>query len=131
MRAQPLVVMAEEGKLQFPCGPGQRRFWLLHQLDPRSPLLNIAVRWRLEGKVPNADLEQAFRLIMARHQVLRTSFAEAGGGVTQIVEPHVSFHIPVVDLTGLPEAEALIEAERTARLEAAPHSSCRLRRRCG
>ena len=118
MRARPLVVMADEGKLQFPCAPGQRRFWLLHQLNPRSPSLNIAVRWRLEGKVSHADLEQAFRLIMARHQVLRTSFAEAGGGVTQIVEPHVLFHIPIVDLTGLPEAEALIEAGRTARLEA-------------
>jgi amino acid adenylation domain-containing protein len=78
----------------------------------------MAMRWRLEGMVSNAGLETAFRLIMARHQVLRTSFAEDGGEVTQIVEPHVSFHIPIVDLTGLPEAEALIEAERTARLEA-------------
>ena len=64
------------------------------------------------------ELEKAFRLIMARHQVLRTFFAEAGGEVTQIVEPHVSFHIPIIDLTGLPEAEALSETERTARLEA-------------
>ncbi len=117
MRARPLVMVGEE-KLQFPCSPGQRRFWLLHQLNPRNPSLNITVRWRLEGMVSNAELEKAFRLIMARHQVLRTFFTEAGGEVTQIVEPHVSFRIPIIDLTGLPEAEALIEAERTARLDA-------------
>ncbi|HYJ18924.1 MAG TPA: condensation domain-containing protein, partial [Burkholderiales bacterium] len=117
-RAPPLVVRAGEKKLQFPCSPGQRRFWLLHQLNPRNPALNIAVRWRLDGMISNADLEKAFRLILARHQVLRTFFAEAGGEVGQIVAPHVSFRIPIIDLTGLPEAEALIEAERTARLEA-------------
>jgi amino acid adenylation domain-containing protein len=117
MRARPLV-MAGEDKLQFPCTPGQRRFWLLHQLNPRNPSLNITARWRMEGVVSNANLEKAFRLIMARHQVLRTFFAEAGGEVTQIIEPLASFHIPVIDLTGLPEAEALIEAKRNAHLEA-------------
>ncbi len=117
MRAQPHVMAGEE-KLQFPCSPGQRRFWLLHQLNPRDPSLNIAVRWRLEGTVSNAELEEAFRLIMVRHQVLRTFFTEVGSEVTQNVEPHVSFHIPIINLTGLPEAEALIEAERTAQLEA-------------
>jgi amino acid adenylation domain-containing protein len=110
--------MAGKERLQFPCFPGQRRFWLLHQLNPRHPSLNITVRWRLQGAISNAGLEKAFRLIMARHQVLRTFFTEAGGEVLQIVEPHVSFHIPVIDLTGLPEAEALTETERIARLEA-------------
>ncbi len=110
--------MAQEEKLKFPCAPGQRRFWLLHQLNPRNPSSNIAVRWRLEGAVSNAELEQAFRLIMARHQVLRTFFTEADGDIVQNVEPQVSFYIPIIDLTALSEAEALIEAERAAQLEA-------------
>lgn len=115
----PVQAMGGEGKLQFPCSIGQRRYWLLHQLNPRDPSLNITVRWRLEGIVSTAELEKAFRLIMTRQQVLRTFFDETSGEIYQIVEPHVSFHIPIViDLTGLPEAEALIEAERTACLEA-------------
>ena len=111
-------VMAGKENLQFPCSPGQRRFWLLHQLNPRDPSLNINVRWRLEGTISNGELEKTFRLIMLRHQVLRTFFAESDGEVVQIVKPHVSFHIPIIDLTGLPEAEALIEAERIAGLDA-------------
>ncbi|HMJ30837.1 MAG TPA: condensation domain-containing protein, partial [Xanthobacteraceae bacterium] len=117
MRARRPVTAGEE-RLQFPSSPGQRRLWLLHQLNPNNPSLNLTVRWRLEGGVSNAELEKAIRLVMARHQVLRTFFVEAGGEVTQIVEPHVSFHVPIIDLTGLPEAEALIEVERTARWEA-------------
>ncbi|MHB8474422.1 MAG: non-ribosomal peptide synthetase [Gammaproteobacteria bacterium] len=117
MPGRPHTVVGEK-KLQFPCSPGQRHFWLLHQLNPRHPSLNITARWRLESAISNAELENAFRLIMARHQVLRTSFTEAGGEVNQIVEPHVSFHIPIIDLTGLPEADALIETERIARVEA-------------
>lgn len=117
MQARRLVTAGEE-RLRFSCSRGQRRLWLLHQLNPRNPSLNITVRWRLEGTISNAELEEAIRLVMARHQVLRTFFVEAGGEVTQIVEPHVSFHIPIIDLTELPEAEALIEAERTARWEA-------------
>ncbi len=102
---------------QFPCTPAQRRLWLLNQLDPDYPALNIAVRWRLEGKVFNGNLEKAFRLIIARHQVLRTSFADTGGELVQRVVPQVAFRIPIIDLTTLPEADALHEAERTARLE--------------
>jgi len=110
--------MAGEKKLEFPCSPGQRRFWLLHQLNPGDRSLNISARWRLEGTVSSTELEKAFRVIMVRHQVLRTFFAAVGDEVIQIVEPHVSFHISIVDLTGLPEPEALIEVERIARLDA-------------
>ncbi|MBI3544981.1 MAG: amino acid adenylation domain-containing protein [Gammaproteobacteria bacterium] len=108
---------ASEKKLKFPCSSGQQRFWLLHQLNPRNPSLNVAVRWRLEGAVINSELEQAFRLIMSRHSVLRTYFTETDGQITQTVESKVFFHIPIIDLTGLSETQASLEAERIARLE--------------
>ena len=104
--------------LQFPCSPAQRSVWLLHQLDPQHPSLTMATRWRLEGKVFNGNLEKAFRLILARHPTLRTCFVETHGELLQSVVPQVSFRIPIIDLTTLPEADALVEAERTARLEA-------------
>src|SRR5690349_5255531 len=80
------LAAAPTEKLKFPCSPGQRRFWLLHQLNPRNPSSNLAVRWRLQGAVSNTELEQAFRLIMARHQTLRTFFTETDGDIVQNVE---------------------------------------------
>jgi amino acid adenylation domain-containing protein len=102
----------------IPCSQSQKRFWFEARLDPHNPALNVAVRWRLEGKVVHAHLEEAWRLIIARHQTLRTAFATIGGEPRQVVEPEIAFHIPVVDLTGMSDEAAAAEAERLASLEA-------------
>jgi len=105
-------------RARFPCSQAQRRFWVLDRIDPGNPALNIAVRWRLEGRVPTADLDQAFARIIARHHSLRTFFAVEDGEPVQIVEPFLSFHIPDIDLSALAEEDAYAEAERIAQLEA-------------
>jgi amino acid adenylation domain-containing protein len=103
---------------QFPCSLGQRRFWILDQLDPGNPALNVAVRWRLEGAVSVAQLERALQHIIARHSVLRTGIAAVDGTPVQVVQPHGAFRIPVIDLSTLPAADADREAQRIASREA-------------
>jgi amino acid adenylation domain-containing protein len=109
---------AAESIRRFPCSAGQQRFWVLNQLDPGNPSLHVAVRWRLEGEVSTTDIERAFQLIIDRHEVLRTYFAEIDGEPMQIVEPHVAFRVPEIDLSMLPAADAHRESERIAQLEA-------------
>jgi amino acid adenylation domain-containing protein len=107
-----------EPRLEAPCSRAQRRFWVLDQLDPGNPALNIAVRWRLEGDMPVASVEHTFRLIIARHETLRTYFEQINGDPVQIVASRVSFNVPLVDLTSSTEQQALAESERIARIEA-------------
>lgn len=114
---QPLDAASSEPR-EAPCSHAQRRFWVLDRLDPGDPALNVAVRWRLEGDVPIASVERAFRLILTRHETLRTYFEQSGGDPVQIVAPRVSFRIPVIDLTSSPEPQAIAEAERIAKIEA-------------
>ena len=102
---------------QFACSLAQRRFWVLEQLDPGNPALNVAVRWRLEGRLAHADLERAWRLLLERHGSLRTCFGRRGGEPIQIVAPKIAFAIPVIDLSRLEESQALAEADRLARQE--------------
>src|ERR1700722_18987224 len=83
-----------EPRLGRPFSRPQRRFWVLDQLDPGNPALNIAVRWRLEGDVPVGSVEHTFRLIIARHETLRTYFEQINGDPVQIVESRVSFNVP-------------------------------------
>ena len=104
--------------LCFACSAGQRRFWVMQELDPRNPALNLALRWRLDGKLSHANLERAFRTLVARHAILRTSFARQADEPVQFVHAQVSFTIPAIDLSALPESDALAEAERIAQLEA-------------
>jgi len=107
-----------EQRLEAPCSRAQRRFWVLDQLNPGNASLNIAVRWRLEGDVPLAAVEHTFRLIIARHETLRTSFEQIDGNPVQIVASRVSFSVPLVDLTSLTEQQALAESVRIAKVEA-------------
>ncbi|HUS23504.1 MAG TPA: AMP-binding protein, partial [Candidatus Binatia bacterium] len=89
-----------------------------NQLQPGNPALHVAVRWRLEGELPTAHLEKAFELIAQRHEILRSAFAEVDGEPMQTALPSISIHIPEIDLPGLAPAEAELEAQRIAELEA-------------
>jgi len=100
------------------CSQSQKRFWFEEQLAPGNPALNVAVRWRLEGEVSHAHLVEAWRLLIARHEALRTVIESDDGEPVQVVEPSAAAHIPIVDLTTLAEAEAFEEAERVSAIEA-------------
>jgi amino acid adenylation domain-containing protein len=119
--AGPEPSLSNENKpprLEIPCSLAQQRFWFLEQLDPGNPALNVAVRWRLEGRVSHLHLEEAWRLLLARHQILRASFELGTGGPIQIIAPEFDFAIPIVDLTALPKEKAIAEAERLCQMEA-------------
>ena len=96
----------------------QQRFWVLDRLDPGNPALNVAVRWRLDGQVQTSVLEQAWRVLLRRHEGLRSFFAEIGGEPWQIVEPSATLDIREIDLSGLAPDAARAEADRVAQAEA-------------
>ncbi len=61
-------------RTDFPLSVAQERFWLLDRLDPGNSAYNVAVRWRLEGRIAMDLLERAWLEIIERHEVLRTVF---------------------------------------------------------
>ncbi len=102
---------AGESVYEFPCSLAQQRFWLLDQIEPGQSNLNIAVRWRLKGRLDAAIAARAFNAMVARHEVLRTSFRDSDGVPHQVVWPHLAIDVPVVDASGLLEAERERKAE--------------------
>ena len=117
--ASPASASAPAG-VMFPCSLQQQQFWVLDRLEPGNAALNVAVRWQLDGRVSAEMMEQAFRVILDRHEVLRTRFIETGGTPMQLVLPEPPpFRIPEVDLTGLPDAERAAQVLRISRLEGA------------
>ncbi|MGD0434129.1 MAG: condensation domain-containing protein, partial [Acetobacteraceae bacterium] len=105
-------------RVRFVCSLAQRRFWVLERLDPGNPALNVAVRWQLEGDISAPRLEAAWRLVVKRHDVLRTFFVAEDGEPAQFVEPAIDFRVPVIELTMLAESEATEQADRLASQEA-------------
>lgn len=104
--------------LIFPCSSSQRRCWFIDLLRPGSTILNIALRWELEGQFSPAIVERAFQALVDRHEILRTRFYELDGEPVQEVMPHLRFKLSQVDLTIVPEAARVEEALDLAKREA-------------
>ncbi|MBP0579056.1 hypothetical protein J8I29_07050 [Labrys sp. LIt4] len=102
----------------FPCSLAQARFWILDQITPEDPALNVAVRWRLLGRLDAGALQQALNAVIDRHEILRTSYRDVDGEPEQLVHPEATIQLPVIDLTLLPEASRHEERERISQIEA-------------
>ncbi|MFJ7219490.1 AMP-binding protein [Amycolatopsis sp. NPDC098790] len=57
----------------------QQEFWLLEQLFPASPALRISRAFRVLGPCDVPALRLAWREVLARHDVLRTTLADEDG----------------------------------------------------
>ena len=85
----------------------QQRLWLAEQFEPGTALYNMPSAWRIEGDLHIALLEQSLNLIIARHEVLRTTFSTEDGQLYQTVLPNRSLSL---SLRQLPNAEAVTVA---------------------
>ncbi|WP_148294157.1 amino acid adenylation domain-containing protein, partial [Azospirillum sp. B506] len=113
---------------RLPLSHAQRRLWVLWQLDNGSRAYHIPIGLRLTGRLDRRALADAFADIVARHEVLRTSYPARDGEAEQRIHPAAPPDIRWTDLSALAAAErdgrldALAEAEAATPfdLEAAP-----------
>jgi non-ribosomal peptide synthetase component F/thioesterase domain-containing protein len=105
-------------EIDFPCSPAQERFWLLDRLDPGNSAYNVAVRWRLEGRIATDLLERSWLKIIERHEVLRTVFLEVEGAPIQRVMPRAPFRLNEIDLSNLSPELQQTEGDRIGVIEA-------------
>jgi non-ribosomal peptide synthetase component F/thioesterase domain-containing protein len=115
---QPSDLEAPLERTDFPCSIAQERFWLLDRLDPGNASYNVAVRWRLEGRIASDLLERSWLKIIERHEVLRTTFREVDGAPIQRVSPNAQFRLNEIDLSALGPDQRQAEGDRIGVLEA-------------
>ncbi len=104
---------------ELPASFAQRRLWFIDQLDPESPLYNLPLRLRMGGVLDIGALREAFSDLVARQEVLRSTFEPADGAPRLRLHGPVPVALPVIDLVGLRAASAESEAARLAAADAA------------
>jgi hypothetical protein len=71
---------------EFPTSFGQRRMWLLAEMDPGEPTYNMAWALWLDGALDVGVLQQAWDAALVRHEALRTTFRNSSGVPVQVIE---------------------------------------------
>ena len=106
---------------EFPTSFGQRRMWLLAEMDPGEPTYNIAWALWLDGALDVSALQRAWDAALVRHEALRTTFRNESGVPVQVIEDEpAALPLQVTSVeqldAGEREAAALDRIRRLARI---------------
>ncbi|MFI5544936.1 condensation domain-containing protein [Streptomyces sp. NPDC051815] len=100
-----------------PLSFAQQRLWFMQEIDPGTTLYNVPTVLRLRGDLDRGRLGRALAALVARHEVLRTTYRTESGVPHQAVGAPEDLVLPYTDLTAAaaPEDEAArIAAEEGA-----------------
>lgn len=112
---EDLVASGAEGINLFPLSFTQEWVWWNARLKPGTSLFNAPLALRIEGRLDAEVLQRTIQELVARHEVLRTSFHHLARTVVQAVEPvPPRFELPVEDLAGGDREEQERTVERLA-----------------
>jgi amino acid adenylation domain-containing protein len=95
-----------------PLSPAQQRLWFLEQLSPGVPLYNEAEAVRLKGKFEVEAMERALNVIVARHEILRSTIHVANDKPEVVIHERLPLKLKRIDLRDLPVGQRHAEVER-------------------
>lgn len=92
----------------LPLSFAQQRLWFIDQLEPGQALYNMPFAIKLNGQLDTAALEQAFQLLVDRHETLRTHFPAKDGKPYQKIQPSMAIKLPVLAMADESKAKAYV-----------------------
>lgn len=105
--AQRPTLQARARPTHIPLSSQQQRLWVLDRLAGSSAEYNGCNAWRLRGRLDAAALGRALTAVVARHESLRTHFADVDGTPSQVIDPPCPVDLPIEDVRAMgPEARA-------------------------
>src|SRR5215813_4458294 len=95
--ARLLRKAADAANEPFKLSLGQEALWFLHELAPESAAYSVAFCVRLLSDVNCERLEQAVRMLLERHSMLRSTLGLGPNGLQQSVGPVPEHPLEVVE----------------------------------
>jgi|GEM_PF-6801778 len=108
--AQPAIPRLPRRR-SVPMSYAQQRLWMIDQLEPGNAAYTCPVPVRLRGALDTTALRAAIEDVVARHDVLRTTYGIDGGVASQFVHDNVDVPFVVHDFRALSRdaAEAAVD----------------------
>ncbi|MED1798841.1 SDR family NAD(P)-dependent oxidoreductase [Brevibacillus porteri] len=100
----------------FPLSAEQKRMWFLDQANPNDPSYHICFTFSLKGIVDEERILRALRLVIERHEVLRTRIITLDGQPFQIPDLSAEqFHFrreAITEIEGIDAVQDVLKTER-------------------
>ncbi|MCP4277204.1 MAG: amino acid adenylation domain-containing protein [Gammaproteobacteria bacterium] len=114
--AVPDITLCDRG-IDVPQSFAQQRLWFLDQLEPGSSVYHLSQAVQLKGSLDLAALQLALDDFVVRHEILRTTFAEADSGPIQVIAKELQIPVQVMEL---PDTDKALLSEKLTELSAEP-----------
>jgi len=111
-KVPPISAAPRDGNL--PLSFAQERIWFHEHLAPGNLAYNFQFSIRLRGPLSPLHLDGAVTDLIARHELLRTTFPSVEGKPVQIIHEPFEVRIPRVDLGALPDLGARVRKSERA-----------------
>jgi amino acid adenylation domain-containing protein len=103
--SQPAGISPKPDHIPARLSFAQERMFFASQLNPESTAYNMHVAYRLNGPIDLTGLAASINEIIRKYPILRTRFNHNGNYTEPQVVDQLTLDVPVVDLSGLTEAE--------------------------
>jgi tyrocidine synthetase III len=90
------AVEPAETKEYYELSSAQQRLFILTQLAQPNVVYNLPAAWLIEGEIDHEHMENTFRQLTTRHEILRTSFGLVEGKPYQFIHEQVNFKVDVL-----------------------------------
>ncbi|OKJ97253.1 hypothetical protein AMK33_30180 [Streptomyces sp. CB02400] len=100
-----------------PATEGQRRLWFLERMRPGSAQYNAVLRFEVDSPLCPETFRSALRVVMERHEALRTGLESRDGELVQVVHPDFTVPLRHERATGADELDRMLHAEERVPFE--------------
>ena len=105
----------------LPLSFAQQRLWFLDQLQPNGIAYNETIAFRLGGDLNLTALQKALDGVVARHEILRTTYSMLDDIPVQVISAERPCEWVVTDLSSIPAPERDLQAQHLLKREARRH----------
>ncbi|WP_338846004.1 amino acid adenylation domain-containing protein [Massilia sp. W12] len=107
------LILPADRTFPLPLSWAQQRLWFLDQLDSKAgAAYHLPSSFTLKGNLDVAALQRALDQLVARHEILRTSFVDGADGPQQLIAAADSgFPLALYDLRDLPASQQAAQIE--------------------
>lgn len=102
-----LVIPPAGRKAAYHLSSAQERMYYNYELNRQSTAYNLPIAWVIDGSYEKSNIEHALRMLIERHESLRTRFELSNHVITQIIEDHAGF---VIEEITAPDIQSAITA---------------------